>query len=272
MDLDGSARLLGKPLSVGSDFGEDAGFAGAGAGSERNNTDDVVGARTVGADEGSAGVAHAGRPALAGFAKADDVIGKAPVLSQKLAGTPDSAGDLLETISEGLRVTLDQAPSREHAVLGSTVVLASGRHAGGSSVGAGEVDRFSQLHEGNVVVELFGAVVALMDVDLGDSKVLLGAIASLQVPFTNADGVRTGVLGLTEAVSSAEDVLVSNEGTTADVSVTTEAKGNLPGELAMAGIHAVDDTAAATLLSALLVSRSGGDERQEQANGLHFSI
>merc|ERR1712198_787761 len=98
MDLDGSARLVGKPLSVGRDFGEDAGFAGA-----------------VGADEGSAGVAHAGRPALAGFAKADDVIGKAPVLSQKLAGTPDSASDLLETMSEGLRVTLDQAPSREHA-------------------------------------------------------------------------------------------------------------------------------------------------------------
>ena len=42
------------------------------------------------------------------------------------------AAYLLETISEGLRVTLDQAPSREHAVLGSTVVLASGRHAGGS--------------------------------------------------------------------------------------------------------------------------------------------
>merc|ERR1712198_79629 len=140
MDLDGSVGLVGKPLSVGSDFGEDAGFAGAGAGSKRNNADDVVGAGTVGADEGSAGVAHAGRPALAGFAKADDVIGKAPVLSQKLAGTPDSAGDLLETISEGLRVTLDQAPSREHAVLGSTVVLASWSQAGGSSVGAREVD------------------------------------------------------------------------------------------------------------------------------------
>jgi len=262
--------LRREPRSVGGDLGEDAGFAGAGAGTEGDDTDDVI-AAAVGADEGSAGVAHAGRPSV-GFAKADNVIGKAIVLSEELAGTPDSAGDLLETISEGLRVTLDQAPSREHAVLGSTVVLASGRHAGGSSVGAGEVDRFSELHEGNVVVELFGAVVALMDVDLGDSKVLLGAIASLQVPFTNADGVGSGVLGLTEAVSSAEDVLVSNEGTTADVSVTTEAKGDLPGELAMAGIHAVDDTAAATLLSALLVSRSGGDERQEQANGLHFEI
>merc|ERR1712126_369844 len=253
MDLDGSARLVGKPLSVGRDFGEDAGFAGAGAGSERSNADDVVRAGTVGADEGSAGVAHAGRPALAGFAKADDVIGKAPVLSQKLAGTPDSAGDLLETISEGLRVTLDQAPSREHAVLGSTVVLASGSQAGGSSVGAGEVDGLSELHKGDVVVELFGAVVALVDVDLGDGKVLLGAIASLQVPFTDTDGVGGGVLGLTEAVGSAEDVLVSNEGTTADVSVTTEAKGDLPGELAMAGVDAVDDTAAATFLSALLV-------------------
>merc|ERR1712126_620217 len=233
MDLDGSARLVGKPLSVGRDFGEDAGFAGAGAGSERSNADDVVRAGTVGADEGSAGVAHAGRPALAGFAKADDVIGKAPVLSQKLAGTPDSAGDLLETISEGLRVTLDQAPSREHAVLGSTVVLASGSQAGGSSVGAREVDGLSELHEGDVV-ELFGAVVALVDMDLGDSEVFLGAITSLQVPFSNTDGVGGGVLGLSEAVSSAEDVLVSDEGTTANVTVSSEAKGDLSGELAVA--------------------------------------
>jgi len=253
-------------------LGEDAGFARAGAGTEGDDTDDIVGAAAVGADEGAAGVTHAGGPALAGFTESDNVVGKAPVLSEELAGAPDFAGDLLETVGEGLRVTLDQSPSGEHAVLVSTVVLAGGGHASGSSVGSREVDGLSELHEGDVVVELFGAVVALVDVDLGNLEVFLGAITSLQVPFTNTDGVGSGVLGLSEAVSSAEDVLVSDEGTTADVSVTTEAKGDLPGELAMAGIHAVDDTAAATLLSALLVSRSGGDERQEQANGLHFRI
>ena len=56
-----------------------------------------------------------------------------------------------------------------------------------TSVGAGEVNGLGELHEGDVVVELFGAVVALVDVDLGDLEVLLGAITSLQVPFTNAD-------------------------------------------------------------------------------------
>ena len=77
------------------DFGEDAGFAGAGAGTKRDNANDVVGSGAVGADEGSARVAHAGRPALAGFAEANNVIGKAPVLSKELTGTPDSAGDLM---------------------------------------------------------------------------------------------------------------------------------------------------------------------------------
>jgi len=253
-------------------LGEDAGFARAGAGTEGDDTDDIVGAAAVGADEGAAGVTHAGGPALAGFTESDNVVGKAPVLSEELAGAPDFAGDLLETVGEGLRVTLDQSPSGEHAVLVSTVVLAGGGHASGSSVRAGEVDGLSELHEGDVVVELLGAVVALVDMDLGDSHVLLGAVTSLQVPFSNTDGVSGGVLGLSEAVSSAEDVLVSDEGTTADVSVTTEAKGDLPGELAMAGVDAVDDTAAAAFLSALLVGRSGGDERQEQANGLHFEI
>jgi len=253
-------------------LGEDAGFARAGAGTEGDDTDDIVGAAAVGADEGAARVTHAGGPALAGFTESDNVVGKAPVLSEELAGAPDFAGDLLETVGEGLRVTLDQSPSGEHAVLVSTVVLAGGGHASGSSVGSREVDGLSELHEGDVVVELFGAVVALVDMDLGDSEVFLGAITSLQVPFSNTDGVGGGVLGLSEAVSSAENVLVSDEGTTANVTVSSEAKGDLPGELAVASVNAVDDTASAAFLSALLVSRSGGDQHQEQTNGLHFDL
>ena len=81
-------------IPVLRDFGEDTGFARASAGAERDDADDVVGSGAVGADEGSAGVTHAGRPALAGFAKADNMIGKAPILSEELAGTPDSASDL----------------------------------------------------------------------------------------------------------------------------------------------------------------------------------
>jgi len=80
--------------------------------------------------------------------------------------------------------------------------------------------------------------------DLGDSKVNLGVIIFLQVPFTDTDFVCGEVLAFIEAVGSAEDILISNEGTTADVSVIikrSEAKRDLPGELAMASIKAVDD-------------------------------
>jgi len=97
--------LRREPRSVGGDLGEDAGFAGAGAGTEGDDTDDVI-AAAVGADEGSAGVAHAGRPS-AGFAESDDVVGKRPVLTTESAGGPDLALDLLETVSEGLGVASD---------------------------------------------------------------------------------------------------------------------------------------------------------------------
>jgi len=252
-------------------FGEDAGFAGAGAGSEGDDTDDVVVSAAVVADEGSAGVAHAGGPA-SGFTESNDVVGKRPVLSEELACAPDSAGDLLETIGEGLRVAFDQSPSREHAVLVSTVVLAGGRHASGSGVGAGEVDGLGELHESNVVVELLGPVVALVDVDLGDGEVFLGSVTVLQVPFSNTDGVGSGVFGLSETMSGAKDVLFSDEGSTADVAVSSETKRDLPGELAMASIHAVDDTASTAFLAALLESSGGGDQDQEQANGFHFDF
>jgi len=175
-------------------LGEDAGSSGAGAGTEGDDADDIVGAAAVGADEGAARVTHAGGPALAGLAESDNVLGKLAVLFQKLLGAPDSAGDLLETVSESLRITLDQSPSGEDAVLGSTVVLARGRHASGSSVGAVEVDGGSKLQKGDVVVELSADVVFLVDMDLGDSEVFLGAIRSLQVMFADTDGVGSGVL------------------------------------------------------------------------------
>jgi len=226
--LDGSMGFGGKPVSVFGDFGEDAWLAGAGAGSEGDDADDVVGAGSVVADEGSAGVAHAGGPAT-GLAEADDVVGKLVVLAEELTSAPDSAGDLLETIGEGLRVTSDQSPSGEDAVLATAVVLVSGGHAGGASIRSGEVDWAGELHEGDVVVELFGTIVALVNVDLRDGKVLLGTVLSLQVVLANANGVGAGVLSLAEAMGSAEDVLVSNESSTANVSVSSETEGDLPG-------------------------------------------
>jgi len=261
----------GKPISVLRDFGEDAGFAGAGAGSEGDNADNVVSAGSVVADEGSAGVTHAGGP-FAGFAETDNVVGKAVVLAEELTGTPDSAGDLLETVGEGLGPTFDQSPSGEDAVLAATVVFAFSGQASGASVGAVEVDGGGELHEGDVVVELFAFVVSFVDMDLGDSVVFLGAITSLQVPFAGADGVSAGVLGLSEAVSGAEDVLVSNEGSTADVAVSSEAEGDLPGELAVAGINTIDDAAARALLAASLESRCGGDQSEENTNSLHYDL
>jgi len=253
------------------DFGEDAGFAGASAGSEGDNADNVVSAGSVVADEGSAGVTHAGGP-FAWFAETDNVVGKAVVLAEELAGTPDSAGDLLETVGEGLGPTFDQSPSGEEAVLAATVVFAFSGQASGASVGAAEVDGGGELHEGDVVIELFAFVVSFMDMDLGDSVVFLGAISSLQVPFAGADGVSAGVLGLSEAVSGAEDVLVSNEGSTADVAVSSEAEGDLPGELAVAGINTIDDAAARALLAASFESRCGGDQSEENTNSLHYDL
>jgi len=105
IDLDCSVGLRREPRSVGGDLGEDAGFAGAGAGAEGDDTDDVI-AAAVGADEGSAGVTHAGRP-FAGFAESDDVVGKRPVLTLESGGGPDLAFDLLETVGEGLGVASD---------------------------------------------------------------------------------------------------------------------------------------------------------------------
>jgi len=261
--------LLGEPISVLGDFGEDAGLSRAGARSERHDSDDIIGARTVGADEGSAGVSHAGRP-FAGLAESNNVVGKAVVLSPQLRSAPDAAGDLLELIGEGLRVTSDQSPSGEHAVLVVAVVLASSGQASGSSIRSGEVDWFGELHESDVVVELFWVVVSLVNVDLGNVHVNFGAITSLQLPLAGTDFVHAGVLGLSEAMGSAENVLVSDEGSSANVSVSSETEGDLPRELAVSGINTVDDTAPTSLLAASFKSRCGGDQNQKQADSLHL--
>jgi len=73
-------------------------------------------------------------------------------------------------------------------------------------------------------------------------------------------------------VSGAKNVLVSDESTSADMSISAEAKGDLPGELSVSGINAVNNTASGSLLTALLESRSGGDQKHdERANEeLHF--
>jgi len=266
---DGATRFGFEPVSVLRDLGEDAGFAGASSGSERDDTDDVIGTAAVGADEGTAGVSHAGRPS-ANFTESDNVVWKRPVLTTESRSGPDLSGDLLETVGKELRVTSYQAPSREHALLVSAVVLALSGQASGSSIRSGEVDWFGELHEGDIVVELFWAVVAFVNMNLGNSEVFLGPVAALQVVFANTDGVTAGILGLTEAMGGAEDVLVSDEGSTANVSVSWDAEGDLPWEFAVTGIDTTDDTASTSLLSALLESRGGGDQNQKQADGLHL--
>merc|ERR1712002_995838 len=106
-------------------------------------------------------------------------------------------------------------------------------------------------------------------VDFRDSVVFFRAISSLQMPFSDTDRVSVGILGLSKAVSGAEDMLLSDEGSATDVSISSEAKGDLPGEFAVAGINTIDDTATSSLFSARLKSRGGGDQDEEQANNLH---
>jgi len=250
-------------------LGEDAGSSFAGAGTEGDDADDVIGATSVGADERTARVTHASGPVLAGLAESDDVLGKAAVFSQKLFGAPDSSGDLLKTVGESLWITPDQSPSGKDAVLGSTVVLARGRHASGSGVGAVEIDGLRELQKGDVVVELCADVVFLVNVDLGDSEVLLCAIEFQQLMLADANGVGPGVLAMSEAVSGAKNVLLSDQGSAADVTIHSEAKGDLPREFAVTSVFAVDDTASGAFLTALLEGRSGGNQHQEQANRLH---
>ena len=58
-----------------------------------------------------------------------------------------------------------------------------------TSVGAVEVDGGSKLQKGDVVVELSADVVFLVNVDLGDSEVLLCAIEFQQLMLADANGV-----------------------------------------------------------------------------------
>jgi len=192
---------------------------------------------------------------LAGLSESNNVIGKGPILSGKSFGGPDLAGDLLKTIGKGLRITLNQSPARQHAVLGGTVVLASRGQTGGSGIRSVEVDGFSELHESDVVVELLGVVVRLVDVEFRELVVVLSSVGSLQVPFADADRVGGRIFSLSKAVSSAKDPLVSNEGATADVSVTAETEGNLPREFTVTSIDTVDDTATGSLLATLGIGR-----------------
>ena len=204
-DLDCSMGLGREPRSVSRDFGEDAGFAGAGAGNEGTDPYDVI-AAPVGADEGSTKVGKAGRP-FARFAESDHMVGKRRVLTLESAGGPDLAGDLLETVGESLRVAFDQTPTREHAVLSSTIVLASRRQACGAGIGSGEVDRFGQLYEGDIIVELLEAEF-LVDMDFRDGVDFFGSILRSQVPFTNVNRVDSGIQAVSKATGGAEDILL----------------------------------------------------------------
>merc|ERR1712002_568567 len=79
------------------------------------------------------------------------------------------------------------------------------------------------------------------------------------------------VLGLSEAVSSAEDILIADESSSADVAIAAVAEGDLPGEFTVTGINTVDDAAARSLLATLLESRGHGDDDEETEQSLHGS-
>ena len=58
---------------------------------------------------------------------------------------------------------------------------------------------------------------------------------------------------------------ISDESSTTDVSVSSEAEGDLPGELTMTSVPANGDARCAALLAALLKCRGGDNQKQDQA-------
>merc|ERR1739838_656898 len=100
---------------------------------------------------------------------------------------------------------LDQTPAGEPASLCAVVVVSGIGHAGGTGVGAGEVDLISQFDQGNVVLNGVGLVELRVHDDLFDLHVFFGSVVVLLVPFSNADAEFGGVLGGAEAVGGAKD-------------------------------------------------------------------
>jgi hypothetical protein len=70
---------------------------------------------------------------------------------------------------------------------------------------------------------------------------------------------------LAEAVRRAQDPLVADDGAAADVAVVPESQRDLPRELSMAGIDAVDDAGTAAPLSTQVGGGNGGDEESEES-------
>ena len=65
---------------------------------------------------------------------------------------------------------------------------------------------------------------------------------------------------------------VSDECSAADVSVSAEAEGDLPGKFAVTGVDAVDDATSAAFLAALLESGGDGNQKQDQAKSKLHSV
>ena len=66
---------------------------------------------------------------------------------------------------------------------------------------------------------------------------------------------------------------VSDECSAADVSVSAESEGDLPGELAMTSVPGNGDAKTLAVLAALLECRGGDNQKQGQAQSrLHFDF
>jgi len=193
------------PRKEVSDFGEDARGSGASASAPGHDPDDVklAGFGFGGADERSAGVAHAGRVVIGSESDHAGIDHVGPTGLQ-VRILPDLSLELLKSVGHVSR-GLDQTPAGEPASLCAVVVVSGIGHAGGTGVGAGEVDLIGQFDQGNVVLNGVGLVELRVHDDLFDLHVFFGSVVVLLVPFSNTDAEFGGVLGGAEAVGGAKD-------------------------------------------------------------------
>jgi len=177
------------PGPEGGDLREDAGSTFASSGAERNDADDVISAFLIGADERTAGIAHASRP-LVRLAKPNNVWRQErSIFSSQIFLSPDFAFNLLKLVGQSLRISFDESPSGQDAVLVTAIIIGGLWHASGTCIGSDEVDGLLQLQQGDVVRELLGRVVVFVNVDLFNSEVILRGVIGLQMPFPNSDPI-----------------------------------------------------------------------------------
>jgi len=267
--------LLDPGQEVG-DFGEDSGESLAFAVAPRNDADNVEKALLVAADQRTARVSHAGGDGVS--AEADharlDHISPGALQSSvaqdravgflELRGRENTTGDSLH----------GETPAGEPAVLSAVVVVGLLRHAGQSSVRSTQVNFSLQLDQSNVVLNLMRFVEVFVDNDLLNIEGHLRSVTAEDVPFTSLDRVFGRSFGLHEAMSSAENPVLGNQSTTANVLFGDEEEGrvlegDLPREFAMGSILTTDNTAAGSLLSALLKGNGRAHEGGQYHEHFH---